>query len=107
MIRATTPLQEFTFEQNPADFTKILITYSQDDNIILEKNKNNLSFDTVDVDGVTMFRAYFRMSQAEANLFEPGACRVQVRVLTSSGEALASDITNLKVTDVLNDEVLT
>ena len=108
MIRATTPLQEFTFESNPADFARILITYKQDEVIVMEKTQNDLSFSSyIGEDGIIVYLAAFRMTQEEANMFQPEPVRVQVRVLTSDGEALASDITTMRVTDVLDDEVLT
>lgn len=108
MIRATTPLQEFTFESNPADFARILITYKQDEVIVMEKTQSDLSFSSyIGEDGIIVYVAAFRMTQKEANMFQPEPVRVQVRVLTSDGEALASDITTMKVTDVLDDEVLT
>ena len=47
MIRATTPKQVFTFEQNPNIFEKILITYAQNDKIILEKEKSDLTIEPV------------------------------------------------------------
>ena len=108
MIRATTPLQEFTFESNPEEFSRILITYKQDETIVLEKQKGDLSFSSyIGEDGIIVYVAAFRMTQEEANLFQPEPVRVQVRVLTADAEALASDITTMKVTDVLDDEVLT
>ena len=108
MIRATTPLQEFTFETNPADFARILITYKQDEVIVMEKTQSDLSFSSyIGEDGIIVYVAAFRMTQEEANMFQPEPVRVQVRVLTSDGEALASDITTMKVSDVLDDEVLT
>lgn len=108
MIRATTPLQEFTFETNPADFARILITYKQDEVIVMEKTQNDLSFSSyIGEDGIIVYIASFRMTQEEANMFAPEPVRVQVRVLTSDAEALASDITTMRVSDVLDDEVLT
>ena len=108
MIRATTPLQEFTFETNPADFARILITYKQDEEIVLEKGKDDLTFSSyTGEDGIIVYVAAFRMTQQEANMFAPEPVRVQVRVLTTDGEALASDITSMRVTDVLDDELLT
>ena len=108
MIRATTPLQEFTFETNPAEFSRILITYKQDETIVMEKTQADLSFSSyIGEDGIIVYIASFRMTQEEANLFEPEPVRVQVRVLTSDNEALASEITTVRVSDVLDDEVLT
>lgn len=98
MVRATTPLQEFTFDVDPSTLSRILITYKQEEEIILQKTENDLTF--------SGNVASFRMSQDEANSFTPGTCRVQVRALTSDGEALAGDIESVRVSDVLNDEVL-
>lgn len=104
MIRATTPLQEFVFTDDPDTFAKLLITYSQEETIILEKTKSDLAF-TRHEDGVRWIGA-FRMTQEETNLFDEGAARVQVRVLTELGEAFAGVKSDIKVEDVLNDEVL-
>jgi len=104
MIRATTPTHEFVFSENPSSFSRILITYSQDEKIVLEKEKSNLSFRQTETGE---YVGSFRMTQAESNLFSPDPVQVQVRVLRTDGEALASNKTTLKVEDVLNDEVLT
>ena len=106
MIRATTPYHEFVFSENPSEYTKILITYTQEDTIVLEKQKSDLTItENPDVEG--QYIASFRMTQAEANLFDVGAVRVQVRILKSNGDAMASEIVTLKIEEVLNDEVLT
>lgn len=74
----------------------------------MEKTQSDLSFSSyIGEDGNVVYIAAFRMTQEEANMFAPEPVRVQVRVLTTDGEALASDITTMKVTDVLDDEVLT
>ena len=75
-----------------ADFARILITYKQDEVIVMEKTQSDLSFSSyIGEDGIIVYVAAFRMTQQEANLFQPEPVRVQVRVLTSDGEALASD----------------
>lgn len=111
MIRATTPKQVFTFEMNPSEFSKILITYAQNDRVIMEKEKDDLTFEPVtNAFGKTVgYAAWFRMSQEEANSFSSGPGKqvnVQVRVKTAVGEVLASDKKTFSVQDVLNDEVL-
>ena len=103
MIRATTPTHEFVFSENPAGFIRILITYSQDDKIVLEKHKENLTFTETETGE---FVGSFRMTQEEANLFSVDPVQVQVRVLRTDGEALASNKSTFKVEDVLDDEVL-
>lgn len=101
MFRATTPKHTFTFSVDPNEtFKIILITYSQNNNIVLEKHKEDLEF--------RGFDASFRLTQEESSSFEAmKPVSVQVRVLTYSDEALAFDKVILSVKDVLNDEVLT
>lgn len=111
MIRATTPKHVFTFEQDPSQYSKILITYAQNNHVVLEKGKEDLTFEPIvnPSEKVVGYAAWFRLSQEEANRFEAGPGRqvsVQVRVLTTGNEALASDKKTFSVQDVLNDEVL-
>ena len=111
MIRATTPKQVFIFETNPSEFEKILITYVQNDSIVLEKQKSDLTVDPVTnpSDKVVGYAAWFRMTQEETKRFLSGPGKqvsVQVRVKTPSGEVLASDKKTFSVQNVLNDEVL-
>ena len=110
MIRATTPKQLFYFESDPSVYQKILVTYAQNGSIVLEKGKEDLTFEVVESpchEGEEAYLAWFRMTQEETNLFkEKKAVLVQVRVLTEDGEALASEKRSIGVDDVLNDEVL-
>ena len=111
MIRATTPKHSFIFDIDPEEnFKKILITYSQNGNIIFEKTKEDLTFEQgVSCVGETEYIASFRLTQEETKMFtEEGrpTVKVQVRALSYSGEAFASDIKTLAVKSVLNDEVL-
>ena len=48
MIRATTPKHVFLFDADPSVYSKILITYQQNGAIVLEKTKDDLTFDTVE-----------------------------------------------------------
>ena len=111
MIRATTPKQVFIFEIDPENFEKILISYAQNDRIVMEKTKNDLTFENIlnDKEELIGYSAWFRMTQEETKKFTAGAGKlvsVQVRVLTTANEALASDKKTFSVQDVLNDEVL-
>lgn len=100
MIRATTPNHIFSF---PKDYvghlSKILITYSQDDRIVLEKTQ---------ADGKWNGNVFtISLTQEEAKLFS--GCefaKVQVRVLTDTNKVLSTYIQEFVVNDVLNDEVL-
>lgn len=106
MIRATTPTHTFVFSIDPDNFKTILITYSQGGVTVLEKGKDDLTFEQ---DGESWFASY-RLTQEETKKFKARAnafANVQVRVLTYADEAMASDIMTVSVRDVLNDEVLT
>ena len=111
MIRATTPIHTFIFEEDPSGYARILITYAQGGSIVMEKTKSDLDFETVN-DPLTnklYYTASYRLSQEETKKFQASSgkqVQVQVRVLTNSGEALASDKKSISVQDVLNDEVL-
>ena len=112
MYRATTPMHNFCFgEVDPNDFKTILITYVQNDKIVLEKNKDDLTIITEDVDGETHYHASLKLSQEETLLFsskpgQSGTVSIQVRACDFDGNVVASDIVKVSLLDVLNDEVL-
>lgn len=106
MIRATTPKHMFIFDTDPSVYERILITYAQNGEIIIEKGKDDLTIEEITDSGVQKYNAWFRLTQEEANKFSARMVAVQVRVLTTSGEALASEQMSFRVEDVLNDEVL-
>ncbi len=103
MIRATTPTHRFIFDQNPELFERILITYAQNGRIVLEKEKEDLTFEEP-TEG--QYPAYVQLTQEETNLFKASTVTVQVRVLTTGGDVLASEKKSIGVENVLNDEVL-
>ena len=101
MIRATTPTHVFTFpyDISPAECTRILITYAQGRQIMLEFEKDELTIDGQNVS--------HKFTQEEANVFSAmKKAEIQIRILMDGGEALASNVITVKVDDVLNDEVL-
>lgn len=109
MYRATTPKHTFIFDVNPDEtFKTILITYAQDNLIILEKYKEDLTvIETTDCKGKTVYEASLRLTQSETNYFNANqTVSVQVRALTYDDEAVASEKKTISVKDVLNDEVL-
>ena len=71
MIRATTPKHSFIFDIDPEEnFKKILITYSQNGNVIFEKTKEDLTFEQgVSCVGETEYIASFRLTQEETKMF--------------------------------------
>lgn len=103
MFRATTPRHTFFFKIDPANFRIILVTYSQGGERVLEKNKSDLTFES---ECCGIYKAHYKLSQEESNLFKAGNVDIQVRAVTQNGDSLASEIKHLKVQDVLNDGVL-
>ena len=111
MYRATTPKHTFIFEVDPEEmFEQILITYVQNGEIILEKEKSDLTFSDDGCGcGCNKYSASLELSQEEANLFSAesrSTATVQVRVRTYDGHVFASDEKHISVKNVLNDEVL-
>ncbi len=101
MIRATTPIHTFTFPEqvDPSTCPRILITYKQNGRIVLELEKENLTIadQTISVS----------LTQEQTRRFSPHhKTEVQVRVLTPERGALASQIEEIEIRNVLNDEVL-
>ena len=101
IIRGTTPKHSFKSEHDFTQYKKILVTYSQGKDIVLEKYDDDITFSN---DG---FSCYLRLSQRETNLFAPYKdAYMQMRVLTEEGWAQASDIITFKVYNVLNDIIM-
>lgn len=99
MYRASTPTHLFDIGMNTADLEKILITYSQDGQIVLEKTKADCQLGETTI-SVTL-------TQEETNLFSSiGAVEIQIRVLTNGGKAIPSEVFAIPVSRVLNDEVM-
>ena len=110
MYRATTPIHSFHFEENPQTYERLLITYAQDKMIIMEKTKEDLTFESeTDSEGTIDYIASFQLTQEEANRFtsrRSNVIQVQVRALDANNNAYASDMASFTVKDVLNDRIL-
>ena len=99
MYRATTPQQIFNLKTDAASLAKILITFTQGDEIVIEKTKEQLS-----IDGTVVS---FRFTQEETKKFDANkAVYIQVRFKDAEGNVSASKKIAAQVEDVLNDEVL-
>ena len=112
MSRATTPTHYFVIPIDPETCKEILVTYKQRGEIVLEKHKEDFSFSTDDSGGEPKYVCYYKLTQEETNLFSKGEkmterAKVQMRILTNAGDALASQNVEISISDVLNDEVLT
>ena len=114
MYRATTPTHKFCFGRvNPGLFKEILVTYVQNDMIVLEKKKQDLVITSEDVpvgEGTeTHYHAELKLTQEETKAFtlqQGGNIAVQIRALDNYGNVSASNKMKVSLQDVLNDEVL-
>ena len=114
MYRGTTPTHKFCFgEVNPNDFKEILITYSQNDIIMMEKHKQDLVITSEEISSdegtITHYHATIKLTQEEANLFNSDRGKpvfIQLRALDYYANVSASNKMQVSVLDVLNDEVL-
>lgn len=99
MKRATTPTHYFTLPFDASAVDRFLLTYTQNDRIVLEKTEEDMSADG-NVWSV-------ELTQEETKMFAEGNVYAQIRVLTPTGDALASNPVSFYVSKVFNDEVLT
>ena len=100
MYRATTPTHTFELPFDYSQFvSKLLLTYKQNGNIVLEKTEKDITFNGNIVE--------VELTQEETNLFNGDEIvKIQLRVLTLGNEALASEEFTIMANEVLNDKVL-
>lgn len=101
MKRATTPTHTFTLPFSYLEIvSKCLITYKQGSEIVLTKTESDIQVKNDN-------EIVINLTQEETIMFKPNIpVKIEIRILTPSGDALASDIMQASVEDVLNDEVL-
>ena len=99
MIRATTPTHTFNIPIDANKIQKILVTYRQIGKNILEKTNADM-VNKGNAWSVTLTQRETKMFMADTKV------EVQVRALTTGGDALASKIFSVTVDRVLNDEVM-
>jgi hypothetical protein len=100
MIRGTTPTHIFTLPFDVSLIADLRIIYAQDAAEILAKTKDDCGLDGNEV-SVTL-------TQEDTFKFDckRQVVQIQVRVLTSGGDALASEVIIVPVEQCLNSEVL-
>ena len=110
MYRATTPKHIFAFDANPEELFEVIeITYVQNGSKILQKSKEDLTFDE-EPDCCGMYTCWLRLTQEETKLFDAdqrAIFEVQLRAKTYGGDVVAFPIVRRSVEEVLSDEVLT
>lgn len=100
MIRATTPTHRFKLNTDISKLEKVLITYSQEGTVLIDKDLDDCDVISGDTIELTLTQEETKKFKANVN------AKIQVRVLTEEGTAFASHVYYTSVSDVLNDEVI-
>ena len=99
MRRGTTPTHVFTLPFPTNAVSEVLICYYQRDQPVLEKRTADCTFEGNDIT--------LTLTQEETLKFDSKALiQIQLRVLTTEGVALATEIYCTAAGRVLNDEVM-
>jgi len=99
--RGTTPKQTFTFRDisDVSSLGTILITYAQKGTILFEREKDAMTIEDQTV--------WFKLTQEETlSLSLRAPVEIQVRAIASDGTSLASEVFEVPVARILNEEVL-
>lgn len=99
MIRGTTPEHIIKPPVAASLIKSVRFTYEQDGNTVVEKTEADC---TITDESISV-----RLTQEDTLRFEESkTVSVQIRILTTGGEVMASEIKSLTVKKTLNDEVL-
>ena len=103
MYRVTTPTHTFKLPIDTSEFAEIQITYKQG-NVSLIKHYQDGTLPS----GMSLNEKYvvILLTQEETKQFKIGPVKVQVRALTNSGRAFASQMFKVNADEVLNEEIL-
>lgn len=82
----------------PSGYSKILVTFSQGQNKILDLTENELS--------ITADAVQINLTQEQTKLFKPGQAVMQIRCYKTAYNAPGSRLYVIEVWPALNDEVL-
>ena len=108
MYRATTPKHTFMFENlDPSTFKVLNIYYAQQGVELLKKTKSDCTFAIQEAENSTYYLVMVHLTQEETKLFKGRSpVKIQLRALTSDDNAIATEIYEVPVFEVINDEVL-
>ena len=98
MIRGTTPTHTFNLPFDAVLIDKLKITYAQNGVVVLTKEKADCK---IDGNAVAV-----KLTQEDTLKFDASRVQIQIRVLTTGGDALASDIVTKPCGEVLEEGVL-
>ena len=104
MYRATTPTHQFILPFDTSECKEIQVTYKQGGKSIIKHYQDGTIPPGMTLDGENVF---IRLTQEETLTFKPGkSVKAQIRVLTETNDAMASQKFDIKLNDVLNEEIL-
>lgn len=106
MFRATTPTHTWIVPLAPSMIQKIRITYKQDGKVILQKTEADCQKTQT---GDSTGRIWVTLTQEETLLFDSSTDKrvsIQLRVLTTDGVVMASQIEKVFANECLDEEVL-
>ena len=104
MYRVTTPTHTFTLPIQTSSCKEVQVTYKQNNTELVFHYQDGTLPDGMTFDGKDVI---IRLSQEQTKAFKPFIVQTQVRVLTTGNDAYASQVFNVSINEVLNDEVLT
>ena len=94
----TTPTHQFVLPLSVDEIKEVEITYCQKKKEVLKKKTEHCT-----LEGKTVSTT---LSQEDTFAFQDGVIEIQIRILTTDGTALASDIMSVGCKRCLSDEVL-
>ena len=99
MIRGTTPTHTFIIPLDTSMIAEVMVIYAQDDQEVFHKDTYDCEMDGNEIS--------VKLTQEETLMFNPlRNVQIQLRLLTTGGEALACIPSVDTLQNVLNDEVL-
>lgn len=121
IVRGTTPYHKFVVPMSSQDIDTIYITYLQNGEIVLDKTGEDVSVEDVDIETENAHMEDYEIEPSESSQvtlhltqedtlkfkFYPAAEKniavIQLRILTSEGEAYASDPIHERIFGVLKE----
>ena len=130
IVRGTTPYHSFLVPMASEDIDKVYITYTQNEEVIIDKNKDDVTIELIDdttenasveenseeaivveeEQSISQITLHLTQEDTLGFKFYPAARKniavIQLRILDKSGEAYASDPVTERIFGVLKDGVI-
>ena len=101
MIRGTTPTYTFDIPLDASSIADLRLSFAQEGTELVKKTKNDVKLEGQKIT--------IKLTQEDTLKFdhEKSAVQIQLRVLTTGGDVMTSNIMTVNVWQSLNEEVLT